>query len=195
MTSVAIGIDPRGVPVAIKRPRDGRRAAAEVEALKAAARPGVVALVNFDALDNVITTEWVSGETLSSVAQSRRPPQHVAEIIASVAATLTELHAAGITHQRLDGSHVILEPSGHTTVLGFSGAALDNRGNPLDDVVALGRLLLSLLGTMTVAPRPSAGRRVLMPRQPRPDALVGLLRSIGQRGVDQPCTASAQYSL
>ena len=71
-------------------------------------------------------------------------PQQVATTAAAVAATLADLHAGGIVHGRLDASRVLVGPRGRPVLCGFGDDVEGCR--PEDDVAAVGRLLVELLG-------------------------------------------------
>ena len=64
------------------------------------------------------------------------------DLVAQVAATVADLHRAGIVHGRLTADHVLLGPGGRAVLTGFADA---RRGDPADDVAALGVLLSRLV--------------------------------------------------
>ncbi len=132
-------------PIVAKIALDPRSAAAlEVEAarLERARHPGVVELIDrTEPPDAQLRYRWAGDATLDT------EPIEVDEglaIVASVAATLADLHRLGIVHGRIDASHVLLDADGSARLTGFGpGPDADDHAlaTPADDVAALGRLL------------------------------------------------------
>ena len=73
----------------------------------------------------------------------------VAGVAAALAATLGDLHDAGLVHGRLDPSHVLLGDGGRPRLCGWSGP---DGAAPADDVGAWGRLVDDL-ATRAASPR------------------------------------------
>ena len=124
---------------------DASRLRATAERLAAAAHPGVVEVLGSHGDE----TSWelrlvYAGRTLD--AAGRLTPEQVAALAAAVAATLGDLHAAGIVHGDLDSSHVLLGSHSRPVLCGFGPHPRSGAG-PEDDVAALGALMVTLLGT------------------------------------------------
>lgn len=116
--------------------KSGTRAVEEAAALRAAAHPGVVELV--DATDGVVRTRRVEGRTLGDT----RPltAEEIAGVAGAVATTLADLHDLGIAHGGVDATHVIVADEGRPVL-----CSLGRGGEPADDVAALGRLVTEML--------------------------------------------------
>jgi hypothetical protein len=140
--------------VVVKRASGPDAAALEAEGdrLRAAAHPGVVEVVSSVGSDR----EWEltllhAGRPLSAVGTLS--VEQVAGTAAAVAATLADLHDAGIVHGRIDATHVLIGPHGRPVLCGFGGGA--QPASPGDDVAALGTLIGELLsGTEELEPIP-----------------------------------------
>jgi hypothetical protein len=133
-----------GTPVIVKRGIGPRAAAlrAEGERLQRAAHPGVVSVVRSDGDD----ARWElhlahAGRPVSLLRPASA--EQVAQVVAATAAIVADLHAQGIVHGRLAPAHVLVGPEGRVRLCGFGSRA---RGEPADDVAALGALLVELLG-------------------------------------------------
>lgn len=126
----------------------------EADILDAVRQPGVVELVECTVSDGVgeLRTVYVSGPTLDGAGL---PPQEIAAVAAGVAWTLADLHAAGVTHGAVEASHVIVGDHG-PVLCGFGSASRDRA--PVDDVVALGQLVLDFVPDGPVA---TVARRVI----------------------------------
>lgn len=122
---------------------DSARLAATGERLARAAHPGVVQVVHSAGTDAAWELQLVhAGRPVQLLAPL--PPSEVAAIAAAVAATLADLHATGLVHGHLDGSHVLIGAHGRPVLCGFG---TDDAGaSPHDDVAALGALMVELLG-------------------------------------------------
>ncbi|MET0728588.1 MAG: hypothetical protein ABWZ76_09865 [Acidimicrobiales bacterium] len=112
--------------------------------LREAAHPGVVEVLSSEGS----TTEWElrlvhGGRPLDVVG--RLSAERVAGIAAAVAATLADLHDAGIVHGRLDASRVLLGADGRPVLCGFALPDAPGGLDPADDVAALGALMVDLL--------------------------------------------------
>ncbi|HEX2699564.1 MAG TPA: hypothetical protein VHM89_05090 [Acidimicrobiales bacterium] len=128
----------------------GKRIDAEAEALEVGRHPGVVALV--DVLDGALRTDLVKGARHVTEA-GPLTPNEVAGVVASVAATLADLHDRGIVHGGLDASHVLLATDGRPIL-----CSLGRGGEPADDVGALGELAGALLAAGRPEEEPPARR-------------------------------------
>lgn len=123
---------------------EAARLRATGERLAAAAHPGVVEVVSSHGTDE----EWEL-----SVVHAGRPVdivgplsvEQVAAIAAALAATLADLHAAGIVHGRIDSSHVLIGAHGRPVLCGF-GPPVGLSPGPEDDIAAVGALIVELLG-------------------------------------------------
>lgn len=116
--------------------------AREAQRLRQARHRGVVALV--DATDDHLDIEWAGADTLALARLTRGA---AVRVVASVAATVADLHHLGIVHGRIDESHVVIGPDGQPRLCGMRGVAPGGaEPGPADDVADLGRLLEQLLG-------------------------------------------------
>lgn len=119
------------------------RLRAVAERLARAAHPGVVQLVSSAGSDDRWEVQLVhAGRPVELLAPL--PSTQVAGLAAAVAATLADLHATGVVHGHLDGSHVLVSADGRPVLCGFG--ADDGGAAPPDDVAALGALIVRLLG-------------------------------------------------
>lgn len=124
------------------------RLAAEATVLQALRHPGLVELLEVD--HDRLRTVRISGPTLA--AQPCSDADELAGVIGSVAATLADLHAAGFVHGALAADHILLA-DGRRPVLCSPG----HPGRPVDDIAALGALLLAQLGAATGKPAGDIG--------------------------------------
>jgi hypothetical protein len=103
----------------------------EAEVLAAARHPGVVELLEVERRDDQtpeLVTTYVG--THSIATSGPLPPARAAAVLASLAATVADLHAMGITHRRIEPTHVLLGRGGRPVLCGFSGASVRNRTGP-----------------------------------------------------------------
>jgi hypothetical protein len=117
----------------------------EADRLERAAHPGVVALVERrDDPEPSLVLAWAGARTLET---ARPPTATAAALLASVAATVADLHGLGIVHGRLDPSHVVLGRDGRPRICGLAGPEPgDHEPGPADDVAALGALIDAVVG-------------------------------------------------
>jgi hypothetical protein len=133
-----------GGAVAIKTartPDDVEALRYEIDLLRQASHPGLVAVIDspdHDAEDPELRTRY-AGEPLE---RWRGDVFGAVGLGAAIAATLADLHAMGVVHGRIDGSHVLLGADGRPRLCGF--APPGDRG-PEDDVAALAQLLGQLV--------------------------------------------------
>src|SRR5262245_8392064 len=149
---VRLDMDDNG-PVVVKTatPAAVDRLRLEIERLRQAAHPGVVAIVAVaDPPACELRTRY-AGEPVGGWAGT---PASVAGLGAAVATTLADLHGAGVVHGRVDASHILVGEDGRPRLCGFShpGPAA-----PADDVAALADVLSNLLDRA----RPSRGGKPL----------------------------------
>lgn len=114
--------------------------------LAAAAHPGVVEVLRSEGADDWWELELAhAGRPLEAVG--RLPIDEVAEVTASLAAIVADLHAVGVVHGAIDASHVLISGHGPPVLCGFgpAGAA----ATAADDVAAIGELIVSLVGNDT----------------------------------------------
>lgn len=149
----------------------------EGERLAAAAHPGVVELIDSCGDD----TRWTlttahGGSTLES--QLPLTEDESADVAASLAATLADLHARGVVHGRIDATHVLLPTRRRALLCGFGGSTQAAGKTQADDVAALGRLIAAMVAP-TRSPRLARVAEVASVDPPscRPSArqLVGIL--------------------
>src|SRR3546814_4848627 len=70
--------------------------------------------------------------------------------MASVSSTVADLHDLGIVHGRLGPSHILIGPNGRPIISGFGPSDRgpgDSRLTPLDDVAAIGEIIIDQLGS------------------------------------------------
>jgi hypothetical protein len=158
-----------------------------------------------------VVNEWGSGTSLDIMLATNGPqsPRRSSWLVAEVADSIAVAHAAGIAHGRLVPENVMVDTAGSIRIIGFCvDAALHGLppADPSGDVVDLAGLLYATLtgrwaGTSSsaVPPAPTAGDRVLRPRQvragvPRPldDLCDELLNPKGSRIRDTRDLASAR---
>lgn len=127
----------RAVGAAIPRLRQ------EAERLRAAAHPGVVAIVRSEGDDEGWELHLAHGGRPVSALPAPSPEQ-VAGIVAAAASTVADLHVAGIVHGHLSADHVLLGGEGRVRLCGLGPDAAG--ASAADDVAALGGVLARLLG-------------------------------------------------
>jgi hypothetical protein len=139
-------------PVAVKRrsPRDDDALLDHEAAILAEIDlAGVVRLVERRRdPDPSIITHFVGTHSLATAGAT--DIDAAIELVASLAATVAELHRLGVRHGAIDPSHVLLGPGGRPVLCGFSGATApgtptDQAPTTSDDVAALGRLITHLV--------------------------------------------------
>src|SRR3954469_16717922 len=117
--------------------------------LAAARHPGVVELL--DGRDDsaaTMTMAWAGGRSLETV---RPALSDAIVLLASVSATVADLHEMGMAHGRLDATHVVVERR-RARLCGFAGPDPgEPEPTPSDDVAALGTLVALLAGPQTEA--------------------------------------------
>lgn len=124
---------------------DAQRLRATGERLVAAAHPGVVEVVGSAGCDDEWELRLVhAGRPIDLVGPLS--VEQVAGATAAVAAILADLHAVGIAHGQIDGSHVLIGSHGRPVLCGL-GDPTTTAARPEDDVAALGALIVALLGT------------------------------------------------
>jgi hypothetical protein len=115
---------------------------AEGERLRRAAHPGVAELISSGPHGDRWELRTVhAGRPLSALRAIE--PQHAAVIVAGVAATLADLHQAGIAHGRIDASHVVIGSNARPVLCGLGDGS--SSATPAADVAALGELLTEML--------------------------------------------------
>lgn len=126
-----------------------------------------------------VVNEWGQGDSLDILLtrEGPLPPRRAAWLVAEVADSIAEAHAAGLAHGRLTPENVLLDQHGQIRIIGFGvDAAL--RGLPpgrtsVDEIDLAGLLYCSLTGTWAgfsdsaVAPAPEVHGEVLRPRRVR----------------------------
>ncbi|MCU1346905.1 MAG: hypothetical protein JWL70_3171 [Acidimicrobiia bacterium] len=126
-----------------------------------AQQPGVVELAGVDESQGQLSTVWAPGGSLES---STIDLATSARVLATVAATVADLHDRGIVHGRLQPGHVLLGSNSEAWLTGFAEASLDGRADRLVDLRAMASLINYVVGRhgpgpRTVPPRPSTGHR------------------------------------
>ena len=120
------------------------------ERLEAIGHPGVVQVRSSSGDDEAWELQLdYAGRPLEQLATM--PAEQVAGLAAAVAATLADLHGAGVVHGRLDASHVLVGPEGRPILCGID-AHSDPPPAPHDDVAALGALMVTLLDPSSAGP-------------------------------------------
>lgn len=123
-------------------PAAAARVRAEADRLGRLDHPGVVRLVELrEGPDGpVLVTDYVGPRSIDSAGAVAA--ERAARLVAHLAGTLADLHAAGTLHGRVAPEHVLV--AGDATVL--CGPAVDpEHHHPADDVAGAGRCLLALL--------------------------------------------------
>jgi hypothetical protein len=156
---VVTGVD--GQPVLVKRATDPQavaRLTGEATVLRTLAHPGAVAVV--DVRPDELHLAWDGPHTLATV--TGLPVGTAGDLVAQVAATVADLHRAGIVHRRLTADHVLLAPGGRAVLTGFADAARagDLPTGRADDVADLGALLTRLVAPHDGGPVIPESRRV-----------------------------------
>ena len=120
----------------------------EALVLGRAAHPGVVELVDADSDSGgaSIATAFVGGGTLRERLDSGADGGSAMRVVATVAATLADLHDRGVSHGRLTADHILVDAEGRAVLCGLAEAALSSdpggtTPTAAADVAALGGLL------------------------------------------------------
>ncbi len=135
------------------------RLAREASILAEIAGSGVVELANFveGPGECSLSTYYVGGGTAADlVSQNKIGSEIVASMVASLALTLADVHDRGYVHGALTSHHFLAPMSDTPLICGWSGAKEierdaqghigDEGPDPHEDVVALARIALELLG-------------------------------------------------
>ncbi|MDR0432709.1 MAG: serine/threonine protein kinase [Bifidobacteriaceae bacterium] len=124
MGTVYRAVDADGATVALKLlhpalaadPDSRRRLRREVEVLQRVRCPGVARVVDaeVEGAEAFVVTEFVDGQTLSSTvaADGVYEGEELAELAEALAATLSEVHRAGVIHRDLKPGNVMISPNG-----------------------------------------------------------------------------------
>lgn len=185
---------------------DLARARREAAVLDVARHPGVVELLGYEerGCRGWLTTASVLGAPLATVGVM--PAEEAAAVVAAVAATVADLHDAGIVHGSLAPEHILLTPEGRPVLCGFAAggrvgeqrageptvaAAFRDPSAPADaplrasaDVYALGALLRALVPAATTPVALAAHERADQATTASPDerptarALAGALHDV-----------------
>lgn len=120
------------------------------ERLLAIAHPGVVQVRSSSGDDH----QWelrldYAGRPLEQLGAMSA--EQVAGLAAAVAATLSDLHGAGVVHGRVDASHILVGREGRPILCGVDIDS-DPPPKPEDDVAALGALMVALLAPPSAGP-------------------------------------------
>lgn len=138
-------VGPEAIVVRRGTGSDAAHLRATGERLVAAAHPGVVEVVSSTGTDDRWELQLVhAGRPIDLVGPLS--VEQVAGAAAAVAAVLADLHAAGLIHGSIDGSHVLIGSHGRPVLCGFA-APTSVAARPEDDVAALGALIVALLGS------------------------------------------------
>ncbi len=137
-----LGDDQLVVTKTATTPHDRHALAHEAAMLERAAHPGVVELVSFEDDGEValLRTEFAGEQTWHT-----SPPTNVPAIgqgVASLAATIADLHDLAVTHRGIHEDHVIVAPTGRLVLCDLT---LAGDHEPSIDVDQLGAMLLRRL--------------------------------------------------
>lgn len=126
-----------------------------------------------------VVNEWGQGDSLDVLLtrEGPLPPRRAAWLVAEVADSLAEAHAAGLAHGRLAPENVLVDQHGHVRIIGF-GVEAALRGLPagrinVDEIDLVGLLYCALTGKWagvsdsTLPPAPEVHGEVLRPRRVR----------------------------
>lgn len=145
---LAFDLHPTAGPV-VRKGGEAEALGREAEALRAAAGPGVVELIEVAGPPGQPSALVLAAATGDPLTEVTLPAADVAPVMAAVASTLARLHAAGVVHGALEAEHVILGPEG-PVLCGLGHAALRTELDHHDhgwaaataaDVLALGELV------------------------------------------------------
>jgi hypothetical protein len=126
-----------------------------------------------------VVNEWGQGESLDILLSREGPlaPRRAAWLVAEVADSIAEAHAAGIAHGSLTPENVLVDQHGQIRIIGF-GVEAALRGLPpgrihVDEIDLAGLLYCALTGKWAgvsrsaVPPAPEVHGEVLRPRRVR----------------------------
>ncbi|MFC9293528.1 protein kinase [Streptomyces sp. NPDC057011] len=200
MGKVYFGRDADGRTAAVKvllpelahDPNLAQRFVREAHTAQAVTSPGVARVLNAHSEDGNrpwIATEFLSGPTLDDAVQRYGPfdPDGMRALAASLAATLRDIHAAGLVHRDLKPANIVLTAAG-PRVIDF-GIARPEHG-----------LTLTTTGQVPVTPGYGAPEQVLG-RRVGPAADVFSLGAVlayaatGRRAFDGTHVAAVQYEV
>ena len=145
---VSVGVDAEGRPVTVKHASGAAaaRVVREADALVAARHPGVVELVDRTVTPDGVTLRTRHAGSRTAATCGALPVEEVAGLVAALAGTVADLHAAGIAHGRITPDHVVVSGSGRPVLCGFAEARLSVHGAAqADDVRGIGDVLTALL--------------------------------------------------
>jgi hypothetical protein len=144
-------------------PDDAGALAYEADVLEAVRHPGVVDLVELREGPEgpELATRWVGTRSLADV--SPLPIEAAIGVVASLAATLADLHGRGIVHRAIEPTHVLIDHRGRPVLCSFGRCAVpsglidatpaslvedasDATPRPSDDIAALGEILAFAVG-------------------------------------------------
>ncbi len=111
----------------------------EAEMLARAAHPGVAEFLTFEEFDDgrvVLRTSFVGDQTWQT--NPPQTPEHLANAVAFLAATLADLHQRAIVHSQLRPEHLVFDAKGRPLLCDFSESG-DH--DPSADILGLGQLL------------------------------------------------------
>ncbi len=132
----------------------------EGERLAQASHPGVVQVLGSGPADGGWELRTAHAGRPLSIVEPLTVPQ-AAGVVASLASTLADLHQMGVVHGRIDGSHVLVGEHGRPVLCGFGEGT---EAAPVDDIAALGALLVTLLGGHVDEAEPIPDHRWRRPR-------------------------------
>lgn len=163
-----VGVDADGHPVLVKTagsPSGRERLRREAAVLERFGHPNVAELLACDETTDstTLTQRWAGSQTLGGLTPMAA--DQAAGVLASLAATVADLHDRGLAHGRIDGSHVVVAADGRPILCGLADAtdAPDAPAVQAEDVAALGDLLRSAVGT-DLEPDPIPDRSRFRPR-------------------------------
>src|SRR5690606_20211408 len=130
----------------------------EAVILRALAHPGVVQVADLAEDDDAVELHlaWAGSHTLATV--TGLTPSTVAGVVAALAATVADVHAAGLVHRRITPDHGFLGAGGRPVLTGWADAVASDRADRADGVAALG-VLLSVLAAPRADADAGPGRR------------------------------------
>jgi hypothetical protein len=162
---------------------EAERLAVEAEWLERASHPGVIQLIGFERTDHGAELRTgFAGRPLT--VSSPLAVEQIAGVMASIAATVADLHELGIVHTRIGPSHVLVGAAGQPRLCGFSGAsAISDAATRAEDVASLGRLIHELIEAERSITIPERRWRALTVR--RRDHDRHSLLAVADRAIDE----------